>query len=74
MALSNEEKKELKEAASCARLRRNSRAILSHRYNPFLVDGKIDIDRIISFLDDCNAFLGHPVRAFRRIKTGANKL
>lgn len=64
---SEEEKAELLMAAQSETLRRDMRIIAQNRHNPFMLNGKIDLDRVVTFLTELNGFLGHPVKPFRKI-------
>lgn len=64
---SEEEKAELLMAAQSETLRRDMRIIAQNRHNPFMLNGKIDLDRVVTFLTEFNDFLGHPIKPFRKI-------
>jgi len=38
------------------------------RYNPFIKDGRVDIDAYLEFVTRSNEFINHTPRPFRRIK------
>lgn len=65
--LSDEQKKELLIMARSSKLRQDLRRVSKNRYNPFMVKGKIDLDRILEFLTEYNAFIGHTPKPFRKI-------
>lgn len=65
--LSNEEKQELLNLAKSSKLKEDFRELTINRFNPFLVNGNIDVDRIIEFLTECNAFTNHNPKPFRKI-------
>lgn len=65
--LSREDKRELLEMAHSAQIREDCRKIEQHRHNPFLVNGAVDIDRFIDFLNEYNDFFGHKKRQFSKI-------
>ena len=66
-ALRQEDKTELLEMARSRRLREDFRKISENRYNPFLVNGAVDLNRFVSFLTDYNEFINHAKRPFRKI-------
>jgi len=37
------------------------------RHNPFLVNGAVDLDKFIDFLNDSNDFMGHARLPFRKM-------
>lgn len=65
--LSQREKEELKRAAKSHRLRSDMQKVAQERYNPFLVNGNIDLDRYVTFLTEYNYFINHTPKLFRRI-------
>lgn len=62
MAIPDADRAELKALAASAELREDARHIAATRHNPFLVDGEVDGDRVLEFLDQYNAFMNHPVK------------
>lgn len=67
MRLNREEKKELRDLAYSLELREDMKRLLVNRYNPFVINGKVDIDAYITFLTEYNFFINHIVRPFRKI-------
>lgn len=65
--LSQEDKRELLEMAHSARIREDCRKMEQRRHNPFLVNGAVDVDRYIEFLNEYNDFFGHKKRQFSKI-------
>lgn len=65
--LSDQDKKELLEMAHSERIREDFRIMAANRHNPFLVNGAVDLDKYIDFLNDYNEFVGHTCRPFRKI-------
>jgi hypothetical protein len=72
--LSEAEKKVLLELAESASLREDMRKLAEHRHNPVLVDGVVDMDRLIDFLTDYNAFINHQPKPFRKMVEKEMKL
>ncbi|RKY38774.1 MAG: hypothetical protein DRP75_03845 [Candidatus Omnitrophota bacterium] len=72
--LTEEEKRELKEFAQSSTFKTDLRRISESRYNPFVVGGKMNIDRFIIFLSEYNYFINHTLKPFRKIKDKKNKL
>jgi len=68
------EKKALSESAKSASLREDMRRLVEHRHNPVLVDGVVDIDRLIDFLNGYNEFINHEPKPFEPMSGGAMKL
>jgi hypothetical protein len=65
--LSGEEKRELLTAAGSPKLREDIRKISGNRINPFILNGEINMDLLLEFLTQYNAFIGHKPRKFRKI-------
>lgn len=65
--LTDEEKKEMIELARSAQLRDDMRRVREQRHNPFTSGGEVDLDSVVEFLNEFNAFIGHEPRPFRRI-------
>ena len=65
--LNNEEKKELKELVQSSKLRQDLRRVRDFRHNPFMVNGNVDIDRLLVFLTEYNSFINHKLKPFHRI-------
>jgi hypothetical protein len=62
MLLTEPEKTELR-AIKCSETYRNDNMMISAtRHNPYIVNGKVDCDRVIEFLSDYNEFLKHPMK------------
>lgn len=67
MKLNKEEKKEMKDLAKSASLRRDMELLSQRRHNPFEATGEIDIDKFLLFLNQYNEFIGHSQKTFCRI-------
>lgn len=65
--LNEEEKRELKELARSHKLQEDMRVLSKTRYNPFIVNGNVDMDRFLLFLTEYNHFINHAPKSFRRI-------
>ena len=65
--LSREDKEELLKMSRSRRLREDFRKIAENRYNPFLINGVVDLNRLVSFLTDYNEFINHARRPFRKM-------
>jgi len=63
--LSEKEKQEFTAIAEYRSLRDDMRYLAENRHNPFLKDGKIDIDRYIDFLNAYNEFINHTPKPFK---------
>lgn len=42
--------------------------VSKNRCNPFMVEGKIDLDKFLEFLTEFNYFINHARRPFNKIK------
>ena len=65
--LSQDDKRELLEMARSEQIRDDYRKMEQFRHNPFLVNGAVDVDRVIDFLNQYNDFFGHKKRQFSKI-------
>jgi len=72
--LSDKEKKELKDLASSLDLKEDLIKLSKNRHNPFLKNGEIDTDILLTFLTEYNDFINHATRPFCKIKDEFNKL
>ncbi len=72
--LTKEEKKEIKTLAKSKKLKEDFRKISNNRYNPFVINGKVDIDKFLNFLNEYNQFINHTPKPFKKILTRYNKL
>lgn len=71
--LTEEEKEELKKIANSSNLRNDLKKISENRYNPFMIDGKIDLNRLLTFLTEYNYFINHTPKPFCKILDRKNK-
>jgi hypothetical protein len=67
MYFNEEEKSELRALAASESMRADSVRLRATRPNPFMVEGKVDCDRVMEFLTDYNEFLNHPMKPQRTI-------
>lgn len=65
--LTEKEKQEWREWAQSDTLREDMRYMEKNRHNPFIVNGRVDLDKYIRFLTEFNAFANHAQRPFHRI-------
>lgn len=65
--LSKEDKKELLEMTRSKRLREDFGKISEKHYNLFLVNGEVDLDKFIDFLNDYNKSINHARPPFRKM-------
>ena len=72
--LSEEEKRELSEAARSGSLKRDMQAVKSGRHNPFIKDGKVDVDAYVSFVCEYNEFMNHKRKPFKPMRIREMKL
>ena len=63
--LSEKEKQEFTAIAESRSLRDDMRYLAENRHNPFLKDGKVDIDSYIDFLNAYNEFISHTPKPFK---------
>jgi hypothetical protein len=65
MPLTDEEKAELRVLAASDSMRADAELLRATRFNPFIINGKVDCDGVIDFLTEYNEFLGHPQKRSR---------
>lgn len=65
MALSEKEMEELRSLAKSSSLRDDMRHVARNRHNPIMVNGEVDMDRLIKFLDQYNEFVNHEPKPFK---------
>ena len=65
MTLSIKEKEELLALAKSSSLKKDMQYLSAHRHNPLIVDGKVDLDRYITFLTEYNEFINHQPKPFK---------
>lgn len=65
--LSSEEKKELIEMAHSISFREDMRQVERQRHNPFIANGKLDLNKFLTFLTEFNQFVNHKARPFLKI-------
>jgi len=66
--ISEKEKQEWLESAKSESIRNDMRRLASNRRNPFFINGKVDIDGYIDFLNAFNDFINHAPKTFKPIK------
>jgi hypothetical protein len=65
MTLSTKEQEELWRLSQSSLLKADMRYVSAHRHNPLIVDGKVDLDRFITFLTEYNEFINHKPKPFK---------
>jgi hypothetical protein len=63
--LSEKEKQEWTVLAESTSLRDDMRRLSESRHNPFLKDGRVDVDKYIDFLNEYNEFINHTPKPFK---------
>ncbi len=66
--MSKKEKEEMLRMADSAFLRNDMKHISKKRFNPVMTGCKIDMDRLITFLTEYNAFINHRPKPFKPMK------
>ena len=67
MKFTEEERDELRNLAQSPSLREDMRRLAANRHTPFIVNGQVDTERLITFLTEYNEFINHTPRPFRPI-------
>ncbi len=62
--ISERERQELLRLAASPSLRDDMEYLASHRHNPALVNGIVDMDRLIEFVTQFNEFINHKPKPF----------
>lgn len=65
--LSEEERQDMLRLAGCPDLKRDMELIVSGRHNPLLVNGAVDMDRLLDFLTQYNEFINHQAKPFKQM-------
>ena len=63
--LSKKEKQEYASITGSVSLRNDMRHMAENRHNPFIEDGKVNIDKYINFLNTYNEFINHMPKPFK---------
>lgn len=63
--LTEEAKRELLDAARSDSLKRDMQALKKGCHNPFIKDGKVDIDAYVRFVCEYNEFINHKRKPFK---------
>lgn len=65
MTLSRKAEQELIELSQSESLRKDLEIIASQRHNPFIKNGKVDVDAYIEFVTQFNEFINHAPKPFK---------
>jgi predicted SnoaL-like aldol condensation-catalyzing enzyme len=65
MKLSRDAEREFVSAAEA--LKHDAEVLRRKRHNPFIKDGRVDIDAYIEFVTQFNEFINHSPKPFRKI-------
>lgn len=63
--ISEYEKREMLRLAGSSSLRDDAEYLTAHRHNPVVIDGKVDMDRLVEFLTEYNEFINHEPKPFK---------
>ncbi len=67
MSISKKAEKELKELSRSDSLRKDMEKVVSKRHNPFIKEGKVDVNSYIEFVTEYNEFINHKPKPFKPI-------
>jgi hypothetical protein len=67
MKISKQAAKEFLELSESESLKKDMEILRHQRYNPFIKDGKVDIDAYIEFVTQFNEFINHQPKPFKPI-------
>ena len=65
MKLSKKAEEELIKLSKSESLKKDMEAVASNRHNPFIKDGKVDVDAYIEFVSQYNEFINHRPKPFK---------
>lgn len=63
--ISEEEKMEFLRLAGSSSMREDMECVANQRHNPVIVDGVVDMDRVLDFLTGFNEFINHEPKPFK---------
>ncbi len=63
--LNADEKEELLRLANSSSMKKDMKYLSEHRHNPVIVDGQVDMDRLLDFLNGFNEFINHEPKPFK---------
>jgi hypothetical protein len=72
--MNNNETKEFVTLSHSSTLKKDMQYIALHRHNPLLVNGRVDMDRVLDFLTGYNEFINHTPKPFKPIADSDMKL
>jgi len=67
MKISKKAEEELRKFSRSDTLRKDIEIIAQQRHNPFIREGKVDVDAYIEFVTQYNEFINHTPKPFSRI-------
>lgn len=67
MRLTKNERDELLNLTKSVSLRNDMQYLSANRLNPTVVNGKVDMDKLVDFLTQYNEFINHNPRPFKKI-------
>jgi len=65
MKISKSSAKEFKKLSKSSSLRTDMEIVASQRHNPFIKNGKVDVDAYIEFVTQYNEFINHKPKPFK---------
>jgi len=72
--LSEEEKNEMMRLSGSSSLRQDMEYLATHRHNPVVSNGSVDMDRLLEFLTEFNEFINHKPKPFKPMVERVMKL
>jgi hypothetical protein len=63
--LSKKEREELLRLAKSSSMREDMKYLRDNRHNPVIVNGQVDMNRLITFLTEFNEFINHEPKPFK---------
>ena len=74
VVMNKKEKEELLKLAKSTSFKSDMKHLSTHRYNPVMVEGKVNMDKLLSFLTEYNQFINHKPKPFKPIRDKVIKL
>lgn len=72
--LTEEERQELKALVASPSIRGDLQILSRRRARHFIVDGQVDLDRVVAFLTEFNELINHQPKPFKKIIDHTMKL
>ncbi|MCK5655571.1 MAG: hypothetical protein KAI03_04680 [Candidatus Aureabacteria bacterium] len=65
--LTKQEREEFVSSAKSFKLKEDLRHLSDNRYNPFVINGDVNVDAFVKFLTEYSYFINHACKPFQKI-------